>query len=109
MATADAANSKPRAAQRAVLFHGLEKVLRARRFEAAAGARSAQFVQNRRNDLLIAADEEPDDPFHGNSRNGGSQQSGTPGELDPLGFDSVEFCVHRAMPRNGDDQMRRFD
>ena len=58
---------------------------------------------------MIAANDETDDPLHSNSRSSGCQQSRTAGELDPLGFDSIELRVHRTMPRDGDDEMRRFD
>jgi hypothetical protein len=67
MATADTANSQPRSPERAVPFDGFEKILRAGGLEPAAGIGSAQFVQDRGNELLITADEKPENPFHGGS------------------------------------------
>lgn len=93
-----------------MLFHGLQKVIRTSWLIAAAGVRTGQPVDERRNDSLIDADKEPDDPSHGGSwccRIG--EQSSAAGKLDPLGLQHSEFCIHRRMPRNGDDEMRADD
>jgi hypothetical protein len=108
MATADAVNSQPCSAQGAVLFDGFQKILRAGGLETAAGVRPAQPVNDRRNDFLVAPNEEPDDPFHGGSRRSG-KQSGAAGKLDPFLLQCRKISVNRSLPRDGDDQVRAND
>lgn len=65
IAAADAFDAHPASAEDAVGFHGFEKILGARRREAAATGGSAQRVDDRRDESLVKTDGDADEPFHG--------------------------------------------
>lgn len=108
MATADAANAHPRPAERTMGFHSFQKILRAGGLVATTRSRTAQFVQNRGEKLLIAADEKTENPLHGGSRRWRwrGQQAGAAGEFDPFRFERLKLRSDGVMAGNGDDQMR---
>lgn len=72
IAAQDAPGAQPATFEKAMGFHSLEKILRACRSEPAARTRTADGMNDRRNDALIATDENADEPFHGEGGNGGA-------------------------------------
>lgn len=65
IAAEDAPSAHGTAFEKAVSFHGLEKILRACRSETAARAGATNGMNDGRNDALITTDEDADEPFHG--------------------------------------------
>jgi hypothetical protein len=65
LAAENAANAEPRASKNAVSFHGLKKVLRTGRSEAAARTWAANEMNDGRDETLITTNEKTDDQLHG--------------------------------------------
>lgn len=64
LAAENAERAEPGTSKKAVFFHSLEKILRACRSEAAARSGSADKMQGRRDEALVATDEKADDQLH---------------------------------------------
>jgi hypothetical protein len=105
MATADTANPQPGSAKGSVPFHGLQKVLGTGGFVAASGPGAAQLVQGRRYESLVAADKEPENPFHGGSWSGGGKEAGAAGEFDPFRSEHLKLRFHGSVTGDADDEV----
>lgn len=65
LAAENAECAEPCTSNKAVLFHGLKKVLRACRSESTTRSWAADGMKNWRNETLITTNEDADDQSHG--------------------------------------------
>jgi len=68
MTAENPANPEPGTTERAVELHRLEEIVRTARLATTAAVRSAGRLKQRIEENLVAADQQPDEPFHGSSK-----------------------------------------